>query len=106
MEEIQQKEQTEFNILGFKLAYKPEKENPWLKEGSALKIVSNVQQEADNLRKMYPQLKNEQLCLLVALKMAEEKEIQWQKFSLQADEIEGTARSALAQLQAALDKIH
>ncbi len=103
MEEIQQKE---FNILGFKLAYRPEKENPWLQEGTAAKIVNNVQREADELRKLYPQLKQEQLCLLVALKMAEEKEIQQQKFALKSGDIESIARSALSQLQVALEKVH
>ena len=57
----------EFEVLGFKVKFKPEGEDQPV---SALEVVECVENEANNLKKNFPQLSQGELGVLLALHFA------------------------------------
>lgn len=85
------KENTEFNVLGYKVKFNSENEG----EVAASRIVSLVLEEAEAIRAKAPNLENGQIAILTALKIASEKIASEDDYKKTVNEIQSNALHAL-----------
>jgi cell division protein ZapA (FtsZ GTPase activity inhibitor) len=86
------KNQLEFDVLGFKVRFKPEDENSKVPPS---KTVGLVRQEADSIRKKFPQLDSGQIATLAALKIAADYLNLSEEYRENVDKFHSTAKDAL-----------
>jgi cell division protein ZapA (FtsZ GTPase activity inhibitor) len=88
------KNATEYDILGFRLRVTAERHN----DVTAQEVVSYVNTQVSELQKQYPQFGCEKIAVLLALQLAEERLVMDKIYNANVTQIEEKAKKALGLL--------
>ena len=87
----------EFDVLGFKIKFRPEEEEE--SNIAVSDIISFVSQEAKNISEFHPTLSRGEVAILMALKMAKEKLSLEREYQENIDKLQTTAKDALQYIE-------
>jgi len=88
-------QEVEFNVLGCKVKFKPEQDDSQI----ALAVIDRVAAEVQQLKNARPMLRDTDVAVLVALKMATEARQIEEEYKKNILQLEGTLEKALKALE-------
>ena len=87
----------EFDVLGFKIKFRPDEEEE--SNIAVSDVISFVSQEARNMSELYPNLGRGEVAILMALKMAKDKLSLEKEYQENIDKLQTTAQDALQYIE-------